>query len=141
MNQGIPFARTLRALDADDFRTSRLGLLLAAAVIAAWVWWALAARVPQYEVSSNVRLDSNGENAVAYFRDTPIRVGQHGILRTKASPVDAQVTAATAAGDGQIRVNLRLSQPPAAVPLTAELEMERVSPATIALRAAGLWNQ
>jgi hypothetical protein len=140
MNQGIPFARTLRALDADDFRTSRLGMLLAAAVLAAWVWWALAARVPQYEVSSNVRLDSNGETAVAYFRDTQIRVGQHGILRTNASPVDAQVTGVTAAGDGQVRVNLRLSQPPAAVPLTLEIETDRVSPATIALRAAGLRN-
>ena len=140
MNQGIPFARTLRALDADDFRTSKLGLLLAAALIGAWVWWALAARIPQYESSTNVRLDSTPYSAVAYFRDTQIRVGQHAILRTKASPLDAQVTAATATGDGEIRVNLRLSQSPLGVPLSAEIETERVSPATIALRAAGLWN-
>ena len=30
MNQGIAFARTLRALDADDFRASKLGLAAAA---------------------------------------------------------------------------------------------------------------
>ena len=67
MNQGIPFARTIRALDAGDFRTSKLGLLLAAAVLAAWIWWALAARIPQYELSANVRLDSTGQSAVADF--------------------------------------------------------------------------
>ena|SRR5579864_9151595 len=145
MNQGIPFARTLRALDAGDFRTSKLGLLLAAAVLAAWVWWALAARVPQYELSSNVRLDSNAHGAVAYFPASirvRIRPGQHALLRTKSTATDALVTATTDESDGQIRVDLRLSQPAAdsAEPLTAELEVDRVSPTTIALRAAGLKN-
>ena len=145
MNQGIPFARTIRALDADDFRTSKLGLLLAAAVLAAWVWWAVAARVPQYELSSNVRLDPIGQSAVAYFPASiraRIRPGQHAVLSTKSSAIDAQVTDATETSDGQVRVNLRLSKPAAylAQPITAELEMERVSPASIALRTAGLRN-
>jgi hypothetical protein len=145
MNQGIPFARTIRALDAGDFCTSKLGLLLVAAVVAAWIWWALAARVPQYELSANVRLDSTGQSAVADFPAsvrTRIRPGQHALLRTKTSVNDAQVTDTTETSDGQVRVNLRLSQPaaPLAEPLTVELEIERVSPATIALRAAGLRN-
>lgn len=145
MNQGIPFARTIRALDAGDFRTSKLGLLLAAAVLAAWIWWAVAARVPQYELSANVRLDSTGQSAVADFSASVrarIRPGQHALLRTKSSANDAQVTDTTETSDGQVRVSLRLSQPSGqfAEPLTAELEMERVSPATIALRAAGLRN-
>jgi hypothetical protein len=146
MNQGSPFARTIRALDADDFRTSKLGLSLAIAVLAAWVWWALAARVPQYEISTNVRLDSTGQSAVAYFPASArasIRIGQNAILRTNRSAIDAQVTANTQTSDGQTRVELRLSQAAArlAEPLTAEFETERVSPATIALRAAGLRNQ
>jgi hypothetical protein len=146
MNQGIPFARTVRALDADDFRTSKLGLLLAAAVLAAWIWWALAARVPQYELSANVRLDRIAQSAVAYFPASiraHLRPGQHAVLRTNSSAIDAQVTDTTETSDGQVRVNLRLSQPVAyfAQPITAELEMDRVSPATIALRAAGLWNK
>ena len=56
MNQGIAFSRTLRALDADDFRASKLGLLIAAALLVAWTWWMLAARVPQYE-STNYTCD------------------------------------------------------------------------------------
>jgi len=137
MNQGIPFARTVRALDADDFRTSKLGLLLAAAVLVGWVWWALAARIPQYELSTNVHLGPSGQSAVAYFQPILIRIGQQAILRTKISVIDAQVTN-TEMKDGRVRVSLRLSSPPGAEPISAEIEMERVSPATIALRAAGL---
>ena len=145
MNQGIPFARTIRALDAGDFRTSKLGLLLAAAVLAAWIWWALAARIPQYELSANVRLDSTGQSAVADFPPSArarIRPGQHAILKAKSSATDAQVTDTTETRDGQVRVSLRLLQSAGhfAEPLTAELETERVSPAMIALRAAGLRN-
>ena len=65
MNQGIAFARTLRALDADDFRASKLGLLAAALLLAAWTWWMFAARVPQYESTTNVRIESG--HAIAYF--------------------------------------------------------------------------
>jgi len=139
MNQGIPFARTLRALDADDFRTSKLGLVLAVAMLAAWVWWALAARIPQYEHSSNVRLDPIGQTAAAYF-PSDTRIGQRAIVSSKNSAIDAQVIDSAPTTDGQIRVTLRLFQP-AAEPLTADIETERISPATIALRAAGLANR
>lgn len=47
MNQGIAFARTIRALEADDFRRSKIGLLIALILLAAWIWWMFAARVPQ----------------------------------------------------------------------------------------------
>ena len=68
MNQGIAFARTLRALDADGFRRSKLGLLIAAILLAAWTWWMLAARVPQYETATNVRIEDG--RAIAYFPST-----------------------------------------------------------------------
>jgi len=45
VNQGIAFARTLRALEADDFRSSKLWLLVAAILVAAWVWWIVSAGV------------------------------------------------------------------------------------------------
>jgi len=136
MNQGIPFARTLRALDSDDFRTSKLGLILAAAVLAAWIGWALAARIPQYEHSSNIRLDPSGQTAQAYFPSST-RIGQRAIVRSKNSAFEAEVIDSAPNSEGQVRVTLRLSQP-SAEPLTADIETERISPATIALRAAGL---
>ncbi len=147
MNQGIPFARTIRALDIDSFRVSNLGLFLAAAVLAAWIWWALAARVPHYEITSNVHFDPSASTAVAYFpvrAGRPIRPGQAAIVRAGTSSISAAVTNATEENDGQLRVDLRMSEHTAAAleaPIAVELEVERVSPATIALRAAGLKNQ
>ena len=75
MNQGIAFARTIRALDADDFRRSKFTLLIAAILLGAWTWWMLAARIPQYETTTNVRMESG--RAIAYFPSTDqIRPGQ-----------------------------------------------------------------
>jgi len=143
MNQGIPFARTIRALDADDFRGSKLGLLLAALVLGCWLWWAFTATVPRYELATNVQLDPASQTAVAYFRARSglhIRAGQSAIFRAGNASVGAAVTAATATSDGQIRVDLQLLQPAAALagPITVELEIERITPATIAFRAAGI---
>jgi len=139
MNQGIPFARTLRALDAGDFRISKLGLLLAAAVLSAWFWWAFAARVPQYEISATAHVDSTGQNAVAYFHSA--RVGQHAILRSNGVTIEAVVTAVSETNGGQIHANLQpLQTAHLTEPLSAELEVERVSPALIVLRAAGFNN-
>jgi len=142
MNQGIPFARTIRALDADSFRGSRLGLLLAAVVLGCWLWWAFAARVPRYELSTNVTLDPAGQTAVADFpvvARNPIRIGQTAIVRAGSSSIGAVVITATPFGDGQMRVVLQLSPHAAlAEPIAVELEVERISPATVALRAAGI---
>src|ERR1700722_15096480 len=65
MNQGSAFALTLRALDADDFRASKVGFLAAIILLVAWAWWMIAARVPQYETTTNGRIESG--QAVAYF--------------------------------------------------------------------------
>jgi hypothetical protein len=46
----IAFARTIRALDADDFRGSTLGLLFAAVLLAGWTWWFFTPSIPQFSV-------------------------------------------------------------------------------------------
>ncbi len=93
MNQGIAFARTLRALDADDFRASKFGLLAAAALLAAWTWWMLAARLlPGHESTTNVRIEPG--RAIAYFPSdavTRMRAGQTAILRFSSEAFPAQV--------------------------------------------------
>src|SRR5580658_2850441 len=90
MNQGIAFARTIRALHADDFRSSKLSLAIAAILLAAWTWWMLAARVPQYESTTNVRLESG--RAIAYFSTTDqIRPGQTAFVTLANDTVTAQV--------------------------------------------------
>ncbi len=134
MNQGIAFARTLRALDADDFRASKLGLLAAAALLAAWTWWMLAARLPQYESTSNVRIEPG--RAIAYFPSDAVsrmHAGQPAILRFSSESFPAQVQ--TVARD-HVELVFTSRQPPAtaSVPATAEIEISRISPAASALR-------
>ena len=132
MNQGIAFARTLRALDADDFRASTLGLLVAAILLAAWTWWAFAARVPQYESSSNVRIESG--RAIAYFPPAAIErihPGQPAVIRGESGVISAQVQ--SIASD---HIELALSpstQSP--IPTSVDIEVSRVSPASIVLRS------
>src|SRR5271170_7803502 len=92
MNQGIAFARTIRALDADDFRRSKLSLAIAAILLGAWAWWMLAARVPQYESTTNVRLESG--SAIAYFSPDAarrIQPGQPALVRFNGSSFPARV--------------------------------------------------
>ncbi len=135
MNQGIAFARTLRALDADDFRSSNLGLLVAAIVLIAWTWWMLAARVPQYESTTNVQFESG--RAIAYFPPdvlSRIHVGQPALLHVGGSAFSCRVQSISS---DHIELALPAnSQSPTATSSSssAEIEVSRVSPAAIAFR-------
>lgn len=143
MNQGIAFARTLRALDADGFGASKLGLLLAALLLIAWSWWMLAARVPQYESTTNVRIESG--RAVAYFPAdaiSRIKVGQPAKVHLVGGAFSSHVQ--SIASD---HIDLALPdtshQPPAttSTPASAEIETTRVSPAAIALQTLTRGNR
>jgi hypothetical protein len=132
MNQGIAFARTLRALDADDFRASKLGLALAVILLGAWVWWMLAARIPQYETSTNLRIEQG--RAIAYFPSTDqIRPGQSALVTIGSDTFSARVQ--TVAADRAELVFTNNRQPTTiSPPATARVETSRLSPAAIALR-------
>jgi len=136
MNQGIAFSRTLRALEADDFRASKLGLLVAALVIAAWAWWLVAARVPDYESTTNVRIE-NGR-AIAYFASTgDIKAGQAALLHLNGTTISTRVQS-VASDHAALVLALNPQSPiPAPSSASADIEVARVSPASIALQALG----
>lgn len=134
MNQGIAFARTLRALDADDFRASKLGLLVAAALLAVWAWWMLGAHIPRYESTNNVRIESG--RVIAYFpADVIARIhaNQPALVHFDGRAFPAQVQ--TVAAD-HAELIFTSHQPPTttSASATAEVEVSRLSPASIALR-------
>jgi hypothetical protein len=135
MNQGIAFARTLRALDADDFKRSKLSLAFAAILLGAWTWWMLATPVPQYETTTNVRIE-NGR-AVAYFPSTSkLRIDQPAFVTLGADRWSARVE--KVASDHAELVFTNDQQPTTVLtPATAEIEISRISPAAIALRTLG----
>jgi hypothetical protein len=139
VNQGIAFARTLRALDADGFGASRLGLLLAALVLIAWTWWMLAARVPQHETTTNVRIEAG--RALAYFPAgviSRISVGQPAILHVDGGVLSSHVQ--SIASD-HIDLALPATSPQSPAPTSADVETTRVSPAAIALQTLTRGNR
>jgi hypothetical protein len=140
MNQGIAFARTIRALHADDFRGSKLSLAIAAILLAAWTWWMLAARVPQYESTTNVRLESG--RAIAYFSTTDqIRPGQTAFVTLANDTVTAQVQNVTVDHAELVFTNNQQPRTNHQQPTTARVEISRISPAAIALRTLGRAQQ
>jgi hypothetical protein len=135
MNQGIAFARTIRALNANDFRGSKLSLLFAAILLAAWTWWMLDASVPQYENTSNVRIESG--RVIAYFSSTDqIRPGQAALVTFGGDRTGAQVKSVFRDRAELVFTN---NQQPTTTSnsATAEVEISRISPAAIALRTLG----
>ena len=135
MNQGIAFARTLRALDADGFRRSKFGLLIAAILLVAWTWWMVAARVPQYETATNVRIEDG--RAIAYFSSTSeLYRGQQAFVVLGDNRFSARVE--TVASD-HVELVFTNNQPPTttSTPATAKIEISQLSPAAIAYRTLG----
>lgn len=55
----IPFSRSMRSLQADDFRRSAWGLALAGALLLAWTLWFILSRVSIYEVTDAARLEAD----------------------------------------------------------------------------------
>jgi hypothetical protein len=153
MNGSSAFARTMRALDADDFRGSKLGLLLLAVVLAGWVWWMLAAAVPQYETSENallnVDLDSGAPRAIADFPAQVARrihPGQPAVLQASGAQQGIQAEVLSVVSEGAFaRVTFKLETPitneQSTMRATASITVDHISPATIALRAIGGTNR
>jgi hypothetical protein len=91
MTGQIAFARTIRALDADDFRASKIGSFFAIVLLALWTWWLFTPSIPQYEISTHLELDHN--TAVADFPPTTsIHPGQPAQITTRnGQTIQAQV--------------------------------------------------
>ena len=142
MNAPIAFRRTLRALDRDSFRISNFILVFVLALLGAWLWWFVAASVPQFEISHDVRAEPN-----RFIASFPARVldrvrpGQGATLELDGVTIPAKVIAiGLDASSGQVRaILLPLTEhpPPVAAKTQAAIEVEQVSPATLVLRATG----
>lgn len=131
------FARTLRALDADDFRYSRLALLLAVIVLAAWIWWFVTPNIPS-TMSETVALqwDPTGYRATVSNPKPEIfaRLRQNQFVQLH---FDGRTVAAKVLFQRE-RPKLDFSSPiPPLLPNHATIEIETgpISPAKIVLRS------
>jgi len=138
-----PFARTLRALDSDDFRVSNMVVVLVLVLLAAWIWWLFSGSVAQYESSSRVRVEPN--RFIASFPARvldQVRPGQPATLILDGASIPARVAAlGIDASSGQVQaILLPATESPVAASTKsaqASVEVERVTPVTLVLRAIG----
>jgi hypothetical protein len=135
MTGQIAFARTIRALDADDFRGSKLGLFFAIVLLALWTWWFLAASVPQYETTTHVELNQN--SAEAYFpRNTLILSNQPAQItmndgQTIQAKVEKIISEPTTT---HVHLTLLTTPPPSPqppAPARVLIEINRATPASM----------
>jgi membrane fusion protein (multidrug efflux system) len=79
----IPFARSMRSLDADSFRFSGFVLAIAGLLLAAWCGWFFLARVSLYELSESARVEVAAAShpveapVAARIVATHVTLGQH----------------------------------------------------------------
>jgi hypothetical protein len=152
-----PFSRTTRSLKTDGHRTALLALLVAVLLLAIWGLWFFAAGIPVHQSSENAQL-TGSQRVMALFPSgsgNAIKRGQEasfypeGADWAQAGPIPAAVSdIATQPDTDQVQVELVLRVGhglPA--PLRTgmkgrvEIELERVSPATMVLRSGGLVDQ
>ena len=160
------FPRSVRALEADRFRSSALGLLLCLLLLGLWLAWFFLALVAEYKVAGTAYLEQRpcvigcgaalptSVQAVAQFPASialaHIRPGQlaylhlDGLPRALFNGIRARVASvATEVKDGKIRVEF-VTEPDTDLKLvlrpnltaTVEVEVDRVSPAVLVLHKA-----
>ncbi len=145
----ITFSRSMRSLKADGFRALLVWLLLAMMLTVAWGGWFFLARVTLYEIGQTASVVKGGTIVIDFPAKTAERIqaGQTASFRpagaTGSQPlaVSAMVMKVTRLPrQDMARVELlpQEDEMPPEVGTTGqvEIEVEYVSPATLAVRAA-----
>jgi hypothetical protein len=145
----ITFSRSMRSLQADRLRGLLVWLLMAMALVAAWAAWFFLAQVTLYEISQKASVTRTGSIVVDFpikARDR-IQSGQTANFRPKGTPDSQPITIPAVVmkvtplpQQDAVRVELLLQgddiPPQAGTSGQVEIEVEYVSPATLAVRAA-----
>ena len=146
MTGQIAFSKTLRALDADDFRASKLSIVLALVTLVAWIWWMVTPSVAQFQELDNATIAWVDPHH-ASLRDLPstgvarLQNGQAIQLRFDNRSASARVASMSFWKIGEhenslivldVLSNIALPLPSRA---TIEIETNRISPAQALLRA------
>jgi hypothetical protein len=145
----ITFSRSMRSLKADGFRTLLVWLLVAMVLVVAWSGWFFLARVTLYEIGQTASVVRGGTIVIDFPAKTAERIqsGQTASFRPAGAAgsqpiaVPAMVMKVTRLPrQDVVRVELlpQGDDVPPQVGTTGqvEIEVEYVSPATLAVRAS-----
>lgn len=147
----VPFARSTRSLNADKFRFSLVGLVLAMLLLGGWCLWFFFAQITLFASSQEAQV-VEGELIVALFPKEDLhRIvrGQHARFQPDGVALDAGGVAClvtevgrNASGQGlvQLAVLHQQLQVPVAPDATGQVDIEvgQLSPAKLVLQAMGL---
>jgi len=161
-----PFSRTTRSLNADSFRSSLTGLIIAFLLLTVWSAWFFMARMAIYKTSLSVRM-AGADILVSEFQEDArravqikekkiiaefsqedigsIRPGQPAKLYLKQIPQVGPLSAKVDQVSGtQVALSARLA--PGVLLKTQQgetgqvkIEVDTVSPAVLVMRASGLF--
>lgn len=147
----MAFSRSTGALQADSHRTALVGLVVAIPLTLIWIGWFVLATIAVREISVQLAPGPMGDVNVVFAADAggAVRQGQDALLRLtdefgQERVVPAIVSRVVPGRNGQITAQLA-AQPdfvddealPEQLQGQAEIEIERISPAVLVLRAAG----
>jgi hypothetical protein len=146
----IPFSRSMRSLNTDNYRPSLVGAVVGAVLLMAWVAWFFLARITIYETGQITSVTQAGQIVVDFPAEAHgrIQIGQSALLRfdgavgDQLGAVPAVVYEVHTQGQDD-PVQAELFALSSAVALyddlagQAEIEIERPSPADLVLRASG----
>jgi hypothetical protein len=147
----IAFSRSTSALQADSHRIALVSLVVAIPLILIWIGWFLLATIAVRETSSQLLPGRPGEVNAIFAADSGASVyqGQDALLRLsdefgQERVIPAIVSRVTPAENGQLTVQIAPqpefieNEPLPDTPRgQAEIEIERITPAVLVLRAAG----
>ena len=158
-----PFARSMRSLELDDFRSTLVFLFVGALLFFGWLAWFLFAELPLYAMTNVTTLEIVREppaapGTVLLVAELASGQGlgnvipsQHALFHPAGSASrysDAVSATVTRIGpetpSGKLRVELKVEYPEKLPPIpqpelsgTLEIEVGRVSPAQLVLRSVG----
>jgi len=143
-----PFSRTLRSLDADGFGPSLVAIILAMLLLLSWGIWFFLAKIPLTEVSQSVQITQSETIIATYSPNVMARLqeGQDAYVRLEGlwpKTVSAIVMNVNYE-KGQVELfaeeDLYFVDGVQEQVEHVEIEVENVSPATLVMRASGLFE-
>ena len=90
----IQFSRSIRSLNIDSFRASRIGLIIGSLLMLTLILWFFLARVSVHETSQEVSLSQDGRALAAFSDDalSHIQPGQETLVRVFSSADEPPLT-------------------------------------------------
>lgn len=145
----IQFSRSIRSINIDSFRASRIGLIIGSLLMLTLILWFFFARVSVHETSQEVSLSQDGRFLAAFSDEalTRIQPGQDTLVRVFSSTEEPPLTIHGVVFDifpnsNQVEIIIVAEDfidLPANENLTAQVdvEIEQVTPFNLIMRYSG----